>query len=274
MWCGVLAGEVVAWSAIAPFSHRAWYAGVGEYTVYVARRLPRARHRAARCSRALAEAAPSFGYWKLVGMILPENAAGLALAHGSGFHSSGNPPRARAARGRVARRHDRRAPPRGRVSAARPGRPRAHPVHRLPARRGRSSAGWRAARAAGALPDVVWLLEHPPVFTAGRHGRREDLFLDDAALAAMGATFVAVDRGGQMTWHGPGPERRLRDRRPARRTARAGVRGGARRGDGGRGGARRRGARRRRDGPLRRRAQARQRRHPREPAASPPTASR
>lgn len=61
-----------------------------------------------------------------------------------------------------------------------------------------------AARAEGAIPDVVWLLEHPPVFTAGRHGRREDLFLDDAALAAMGATFAAVDRGGQMTWHGPG----------------------------------------------------------------------
>ena len=61
-----------------------------------------------------------------------------------------------------------------------------------------------AARAAGAVPDVIWLLEHTPTFTAGRHGRREDLFLDDAALAAMGARFVAVDRGGQMTWHGPG----------------------------------------------------------------------
>ena len=60
------------------------------------------------------------------------------------------------------------------------------------------------ARAAGEIPDVVWLLEHPPTFTAGRHGRREDLFLDDAALAAMGASFAAVDRGGQMTWHGPG----------------------------------------------------------------------
>jgi len=60
------------------------------------------------------------------------------------------------------------------------------------------------ARAAGAVPDVVWLLEHPPTFTAGRHGRREDLFLDDAALAAMGAAFATVDRGGQMTWHGPG----------------------------------------------------------------------
>lgn len=61
-----------------------------------------------------------------------------------------------------------------------------------------------AARAAGAIPDVVWLLEHPPTFTAGRHGTRADLFLGDDALTAAGASFVEVDRGGQMTWHGPG----------------------------------------------------------------------
>jgi lipoate-protein ligase B len=61
-----------------------------------------------------------------------------------------------------------------------------------------------AARAAGAIPDVVWLLEHPPVFTTGRHGSRGDLFLSDEALAGAGAEFVASDRGGQMTWHGPG----------------------------------------------------------------------
>ncbi|HSI29992.1 MAG TPA: lipoyl(octanoyl) transferase LipB [Miltoncostaeaceae bacterium] len=60
------------------------------------------------------------------------------------------------------------------------------------------------ARAAGSVPDVVWLLEHPPVFTSGRHGRREDLYLSDDALAGVGAEFVASDRGGQMTWHGPG----------------------------------------------------------------------
>ncbi|HSJ73515.1 MAG TPA: lipoyl(octanoyl) transferase LipB [Miltoncostaeaceae bacterium] len=60
------------------------------------------------------------------------------------------------------------------------------------------------ARAAGAVPDVVWLLEHPPVFTTGRHGRREDLYLSDEALRGAGAEFVAADRGGQMTWHGPG----------------------------------------------------------------------
>lgn len=61
-----------------------------------------------------------------------------------------------------------------------------------------------AARREGEVPDVVWLLEHPPTFTAGRHGRREDLFLDDDALRDAGAEFVATDRGGQMTWHGPG----------------------------------------------------------------------
>lgn len=61
-----------------------------------------------------------------------------------------------------------------------------------------------AARAAGEIPDVVWLLEHPSVYTSGRHGTRGDLFLSDEQLAAMGAEFHAIDRGGQMTWHGPG----------------------------------------------------------------------
>lgn len=61
-----------------------------------------------------------------------------------------------------------------------------------------------ARRATGEIPDVVWLLEHPPVYTFGRHGTRQDLFIDDAGLAALGATCVQCDRGGQMTWHGPG----------------------------------------------------------------------
>ncbi len=76
-----------------------------------------------------------------------------------------------------------------------------------------------AARASGAIPDVLWVLEHPPTFTTGRHGRREDLFLDDAALAAAGAEVVATDRGGQMTWHGPGQSvlYAICDLRPARR---------------------------------------------------------
>lgn len=57
---------------------------------------------------------------------------------------------------------------------------------------------------AGESPAVVWLLEHEPVYTYGRHGTRDDLFVDDDALAAMGASCLASDRGGQMTWHGPG----------------------------------------------------------------------
>ena len=75
------------------------------------------------------------------------------------------------------------------------------------------------ARAAGTLPDVVWLLEHPPVYTVGRNGRREDLYLSDEALAAAGGEFVAVNRGGQMTWHGPGQSvaYAIRDLRPAGR---------------------------------------------------------
>lgn len=88
VWCGVVEGEVIAWSALAPFSHRSWYAGVAEYTVYVARQ----RHGAGvgrRMLAALVRDAPTYGYWKLVGMILPENAAGLALARGAGFRVVG-----------------------------------------------------------------------------------------------------------------------------------------------------------------------------------------
>lgn len=56
----------------------------------------------------------------------------------------------------------------------------------------------------GDSPPVIWLLEHDPVYTYGRHGTRDDLYVDDDALRALGATCLASDRGGQMTWHGPG----------------------------------------------------------------------
>ncbi len=46
--------------------------------------------------------------------------------------------------------------------------------------------------------DAIWLVEHPPVFTLGQAGRREHL------LADVGIPVVAIDRGGQVTYHGPG----------------------------------------------------------------------
>lgn len=54
-----------------------------------------------------------------------------------------------------------------------------------------------AARADGAAADTVLLLEHPPVYTAGKRTQPEDRPVD-------GTPVVDVDRGGRITWHGPG----------------------------------------------------------------------
>lgn len=50
----------------------------------------------------------------------------------------------------------------------------------------------------GDSPDQLWLLQHPPVFTQGQAGRSEHL------LAPGDIPVVQVDRGGQVTYHGPG----------------------------------------------------------------------
>ena len=75
---------VVGWGALAPFSHRPWYDGVAEYTAYVARSAQGAGVGRTLVDRLIAMA-PGLGYWKLVGMIFPENTAGLSLARGAGF---------------------------------------------------------------------------------------------------------------------------------------------------------------------------------------------
>ncbi|MEQ8517176.1 MAG: lipoyl(octanoyl) transferase LipB [Chromatocurvus sp.] len=49
-----------------------------------------------------------------------------------------------------------------------------------------------------ATPDELWLLQHPPVFTQGQAGRPEHL------LATGAIPVIQVDRGGQVTYHGPG----------------------------------------------------------------------
>jgi lipoyl(octanoyl) transferase len=54
-----------------------------------------------------------------------------------------------------------------------------------------------AERVAGARPDIVLLLEHPPVYTAGKRTQPYERPVD-------GTPVVDVDRGGKITWHGPG----------------------------------------------------------------------
>ncbi len=55
-----------------------------------------------------------------------------------------------------------------------------------------------------ALPHVMLLVEHPPVYTLGKNGDAAHLLLSEEALAARGATFFHIDRGGDITFHGPG----------------------------------------------------------------------
>ena len=82
----------------------------------------------------------------------------------------------------------------------------------------REAIRWQAARAAavadGSAPETVLFLEHHAVYTMGRRGGREHLLRPEFAL---GAEVIDADRGGDITFHGPGqlvvyPILRLRER--------------------------------------------------------------
>jgi lipoyl(octanoyl) transferase len=60
------------------------------------------------------------------------------------------------------------------------------------------------ARKAGAIEDVLLLCEHPHVITLGRSGKRENLLASEHVLRQKGVEFHATDRGGDITYHGPG----------------------------------------------------------------------
>jgi len=59
-------------------------------------------------------------------------------------------------------------------------------------------------RLAGEIPDTVILLEHPPVFTAGRRAKPEELLWSASEVEARGGLVRQIDRGGSFTFHGPG----------------------------------------------------------------------
>lgn len=83
----------------------------------------------------------------------------------------------------------------------------------------------RASDAGIDVPDELWLVEHPPVFTQGQAGKPEHLIHD------IGIPVVPIDRGGQITYHGPGqavvyllldlPRRHLKVRELVRRIEQA-----------------------------------------------------
>lgn len=62
----------------------------------------------------------------------------------------------------------------------------------------------REHRLAGELPDTLLLLEHPPVYTRGRRAGDGELGLGENYYRARGIEIVGTDRGGRVTYHGPG----------------------------------------------------------------------
>ena len=61
-----------------------------------------------------------------------------------------------------------------------------------------------AQRVAGEKPDAIICVEHPAVFTLGKRGGREHILLTDRQLADQGFKVYSVERGGDVTYHGPG----------------------------------------------------------------------
>lgn len=64
--------------------------------------------------------------------------------------------------------------------------------------------GLVAERQEGRLPDLLLFVEHPKIYTIGRSGKREHLLETEERLQELGASLIETDRGGDITFHGPG----------------------------------------------------------------------
>ena len=93
----------------------------------------------------------------------------------------------------------------GKVARLRAADCRVYDLGKLPYRR-----AWELQRAlvarrkTGEIPDTLLLLEHTPVITLGRNGHRRHLLSSPETLQEQGIEFVETDRGGDITYHGPG----------------------------------------------------------------------
>ena len=61
-----------------------------------------------------------------------------------------------------------------------------------------------ALRQRGSVPDLLLLVEHEPVFTLGKGGRQDHILISSQEMARRGISVHRVDRGGDVTFHGPG----------------------------------------------------------------------
>ena len=60
------------------------------------------------------------------------------------------------------------------------------------------------AVASGDMPSTLFLMEHKPTITLGRNALSEHVLCDEAGLEKAGVNLIATDRGGDVTYHGPG----------------------------------------------------------------------